>query len=287
MKGILGYKVGMTGVFSKNGKLIPVTVIEAEPNIVTQIKTEATDGYNAIQLGFRTKREKLSNKPEQGHVKKANTEPKRFFKEIKGVDINNYELGGEIKVDIFEVGEVVDVTGTSKGKGFQGSIKRHNQSRGPMGHGSHYHRGSGSMGTMRAMRVLKGKKLPGHMGNETVTIQNLEVISVDLGNNLILIKGNVPGPNGSFVVIKNSVKNPKTKRNQEELVSYIEEKIVNEEPEEIIQEASEEVEETNDLSEKPVKPVQEEASEDLVEEINQTEETNEKPEEKKEETSQE
>jgi len=275
MKGILGYKVGMTGVFSKSGKLIPVTVIEAEPNVVTQIKTEATDGYNAIQLGFKTKKEKLSNKPELGHVKKANTEPKRFFKEIKGVDINNYELGSEVKVDIFEAGELVDVTGTSKGKGFQGAIKRHNQQRGPMAHGSHYHRGPGSMGTMRAMRVLKGKKLPGHMGHETVTIQNLEVVSIDVENNLILIKGNVPGPNGSLVIIKTAVKNPKTKRNQEELISCVEEPVQNEETtEELVEDVPEEG------SEEIVEDTQEETAEEV------TEEANEELEEKKEEASQ-
>ena len=230
MKGILGRKEGMTQVFTKNGKLIPVTVVSVEPNVVTQIKTMETDGYEAIQLGFSNKREKLSNKPEMGHVKKANATPKRFLKEIRGVDINNYELGQEIKGDVFELGEIVDVTGTSKGKGFQGVIKRHNQSRGPMSHGSQYHRGVGSMGTMKAMRVLKGKKLPGHMGNETVTIQNLEVIDIDIENNVILIKGNVPGPKKSLVIIKSSVKKPDAKnKNLEELVSYNKEENVEEE----------------------------------------------------------
>ena len=184
-KGILGRKVGMTQVFTKSGKLIPVTVISVEPNVVTQIKTMENDGYEAIQLGFDTKREKLATKASIGHTNKANTTPKRFFREIRGVDVNNYTLGQEIKVDIFAEGEMVDVTGTTKGKGFQGVIKRHNQSRGPMGHGSHYHRGPGSMGTMRPMRVFKGKKLPGHMGVETVTIQNLEIVSVDVENNAI------------------------------------------------------------------------------------------------------
>ena len=145
MKGILGKKIGMTQVFAKNGKLIPVTVVVAEPNVVMQIKTKATDGYEAIQLGFVSKKEKHSTKPEMGHAKKANTAPKRFLKEIKGVEVSNYELGQEIKCDVFEPGEIVDVTGTSKGKGFQGVIKRYNQSRGPMGHGSQYHRGVGSM----------------------------------------------------------------------------------------------------------------------------------------------
>ena len=220
MKGILGKKIGMTQVFSKNGKLIPVTVVVAEPNVVMQIKTKETDGYEAIQLGFVSKKEKHSTKPEMGHAKKANTAPKRFLKEIKGVEVSNYELGQEIKCDVFEPGEIVDVTGTSKGKGFQGVIKRYNQSRGPMGHGSQYHRGVGSMGTLRPMRVFKGKKLPGHMGNETVTIQNLEVVAIDLDENVILIKGNIPGPKNSFVVIKSSIKNPDAKVEASELVDY-------------------------------------------------------------------
>lgn len=224
MKGILGRKIGMTQVFAKNGKLIPVTVVEVEPNVVMQIKTMETDGYEAIQLGVISKNEKHSNKPETGHAKKANTAPKRFLKEIKGVEASNYELGQEIKCDIFEAGEIVDVTGTSKGKGFQGVIKRYNQSRGPMGHGSQYHRGVGSMGTLRPMRVFKGKKLPGHMGNETVTIQNLEIVAVDLDENVILIKGNVPGAKNSFVVIKTSVKHPGLKVANEELISYEEPK---------------------------------------------------------------
>ena len=220
MKGILGRKIGMTQVFTKSGKLIPVTVVEVEPNVVTQIKTMENDGYEAIQLGFDTKREKLATKASIGHTNKANTTPKRFFKEIRGVDINEYTLGQTISVDIFEEGEVVDVTGTSKGKGFQGVIKRHNQSRGPMGHGSHYHRGPGSMGTMRPMRVFKGKKLPGHMGRLTVTIQNLEVVAVDVENNVILIKGNVPGAKKSLVTIKTSVKTPGKINEKKELVSY-------------------------------------------------------------------
>ena len=222
MKGILGKKIGMTQVFANDGKLIPVTVVSVEPNVVMQVKTKETDGYEAIQLGFATKKEKHSNKPEIGHAKKANTAPKRFLKEIKGVE-GNYELGQEIKCDIFEAGEIVDVTGTTKGKGFQGVIKRYNQSRGPMGHGSQYHRGVGSMGTLRPMRVFKGKKLPGHMGNETVTIQNLEIVSVDLDENVILIKGNIPGPKNSFVVIKSSVKHPNVKNKANELISYVKE----------------------------------------------------------------
>ena len=220
-KGILGRKLGMTQVFTKSGKLIPVTVIEVEPNVVTQIKTMENDGYEAIQLGFDTKREKLVNKASIGHTNKANTTPKRFFKEIRGVDINAYTLGQEITADIFEAGEMVDVTGVTKGHGFQGVIKRHNQSRGPMGHGSHYHRKPGSMGTMRPMRVFKGKKLPGHMGVLTVTIQNLEVVAVDMENNCILIKGNVPGPKKSLVVIKTAVKNPGKINETEELNTYV------------------------------------------------------------------
>ena len=222
-KGILGRKLGMTQVFTKSGKLIPVTVIEVEPNVVTQIKTIENDGYEAIQLGFDTKREKLATKASIGHTNKANTTPKRFFREIRGVEISNYSLGQEISCDIFEAGEVVDVTGTTKGHGFQGVIKRHGQSRGPMGHGSHYHRRPGSMGTMRPMRVFKGKKLPGHMGVLTVTIQNLEIVSVDKENNVILVKGNVPGPKKSLVVIKTSVKNPGKVNPSEELNSYVEE----------------------------------------------------------------
>ena len=220
MKGILGRKIGMTQVFTKSNKVVPVTVISVEPNVVTQIKTKENDGYEAIQLGFDTKREKLATKASIGHTNKANTTPKRFFKEIRGVDINNYSLGQEIKADIFEAGEVVDVTGTTKGKGFQGVIKRHNQSRGPMGHGSHYHRKPGSMGTMRPMRVFKGKKLPGHMGTLTVTIQNLEIIAVDLENNCILVKGNVPGAKDSLVIIKSAVKANGKVNPSDELVSY-------------------------------------------------------------------
>ena len=207
-KGILGRKLGMTQVFAKNGKLIPVTVVEVEPNVVTQIKTVETDGYEAIQLGFDTKREKLSNKAEKGHLAKANTAPKRFLKEIRGVDVSKYQLGQELDCQVFEEGEMVDVSGISKGKGFQGVIKRYNQSRGPMGHGSQYHRGVGSLGTMRPMRVFKGKKLPGHMGHVSVTMQNLEVVAVMKDENVILIKGNVPGPKKSLVIIKSAVKKP-------------------------------------------------------------------------------
>ena len=220
MKGILGRKIGMTQVFTKSGKLIPVTVVSVELNVVTQIKTIENDGYEAIQLGFDTKKEKLATKASAGHSAKANTTPKRFYREIKGVDLNSYSLGQEVKVDLFTPGEIVDVTGTTKGKGFQGVIKRHNQSRGPMGHGSHYHRRPGSMGTMRPMRVFKGKKLPGHMGTLTVTIQNLEVVDVDLENNVILIKGNIPGPKKGLVIIKSAVKANGKINETEELIRY-------------------------------------------------------------------
>ena len=222
MKGILGRKIGMTSVFDNNGKLIPVTVVEVEPNVVSQIKTKENDGYDAIQLAFSTKREKLANKPEMGHLKKANAAPKRFLREIRGVNVSEYQLGTEIKADLFAAGEIVDVTGISKGKGFQGVIKRYNQTRGPMGHGSQYHRGVGSNGTMLPMRVLPGKKLPGHMGNVQVTVQNLEIIKVDLENNVILIKGNVPGPKKSLVIIKNAVKKPNAKNKEAELLTYVE-----------------------------------------------------------------
>ena len=244
MKGILGRKVGMTQVFTTNGLLIPVTVVEVEPNVITQIKTVEKDGYNSIQLGAFTKREKVSNKPEMGHVKKANTTPKRFLKEIKGLDIANYEVGQVIGVDVFEAGELVDVTGTSKGKGFQGTIKRHNFSRGPMSHGSHYHRAVGSRGPMRPMRVLKGKKLPGHMGNETVTIQNLEIIAVDVENSCLLISGNVPGPKKGYVLVRTAIKNG-GKVEAKELVSYIVEEVV--ENNEVVTEELTETVENNEV----------------------------------------
>ncbi len=228
MKGILGIKKGMTQVFTKSGKLIPVTVIEVEPNVVTQIKTTEKDGYDAIQLGCQTVRPKVSNKAKMGHTNKANTEPKRFLREIRGVDVSNYTLGQVIDASLFTKGEIVDVSGVSKGKGFQGVIKRYNQSRGPMGHGSQYHRGVGSLGTMLPMHVIKGKKMPGHMGNENCTIQNLEIVDVDLENNVILVKGNVPGPKQSLVMIRTSVKKGEKLNHSEELISYVE---VVEEPE--------------------------------------------------------
>lgn len=205
-KGILGRKVGMTQVFAENGDLIPVTVIEATPNVVLQKKSVDTDGYNAVQLGFEDKREKLSNKPEKGHVAKANTAPKRFVKELREASLEQIEVGQEVKVDIFTAGEIVDVTGISKGKGFQGSIKRHGQSRGPMSHGSRYHRRPGSMGPVAPNRVFKNKLLPGRMGGERITVQNLEIVRVDAERNLLLIKGNVPGPKKALITVKSAVK---------------------------------------------------------------------------------
>ncbi|MBM7606496.1 50S ribosomal protein L3 [Metabacillus litoralis] len=205
-KGILGRKIGMTQVFAENGDLIPVTVIEATPNVVLQKKSVDTDGYTAVQLGFEDKREKLSNKPEKGHVAKANTAPKRFVKELREASLEQYEVGQEVKVDIFTAGETVDVTGVSKGKGFQGSIKRHNQSRGPMSHGSRYHRRPGSMGPVAPNRVFKNKLLPGRMGGERITVQNLEIVKVDAERNLLLIKGNVPGPRKALITVKSAVK---------------------------------------------------------------------------------
>ena len=245
MKGILGKKIGMTQVFTTDGLLVPVTVIEVEPNVVTQIKTEEKDGYNAIQLGNTTIREKVSNKAQIGHTKKAGTAPKRFLKEIRGVNTDDYTLGQVIDASVFEAGEIVDVTGVSKGKGFQGVIKRFNQTRGPMGHGSQYHRGVGSMGTLLPMHVLKGKKLPGHMGNEKTTIQNLTVVKVDLENNLILIKGNVPGPKKSLVMIRNGVKANGKKNAAPELITYT------------VEEIKEEVTETTDVETKEASTSQE------------------------------
>lgn len=207
MKGILGRKIGMTQVFAADGSVVPVTVIEATPNVVLQKKDEASDGYNAIQLGFADKREKLANKPELGHVKKANTAPKRFIREIRGVDLADVEVGQEIKVDIFEAGEFVDVTGVSKGKGTAGAIKRWGQARGPMGHGSKYHRGNGSLAAMRdSNKVPKGTKMHGRMGAETITIQNLEIVRVDSERNLLLVKGSVPGPKNTFLKVRKSLK---------------------------------------------------------------------------------
>lgn len=253
MKGILGRKIGMTQVFAKNGKLVPVTVIEVEENVVTQIKTLEKDGYNAIQLGAVNVKEKSSNKPKIGHTNKANTTPKRFLKELRGVEVSNYTLGQIIKADVFEEGEYVDVCGISKGKGTQGVIKRWNQTRGPMGHGSQYHRGVGSLGTLLPKRVLKGKKMPGHMGSELTTVQNLQIIAVDIENNAILVKGNVPGPKKSLVLIKTAIKKGHLKEEKLELVSYETEddkeivEVVEEQKEDTTEEQTE-VEETKEES---------------------------------------
>ena len=258
MKGILGRKVGMTSVFTKDGALIPVTVIEVEPNIVMQVKTNEKNGYSAIQLGVFEKKEKRASKAEIGNAKKANTTPKRFLKEIRDYE-GTYNVGDAISADLFEKGEIVDVTGTSKGKGFEGTIRRNNQSRGPMTHGSHYHRGPGSLGTMLPKRVLKGKVLPGHMGCDTITIQNLEVIDVNVAENYILVSGNVPGAKNSLVLVKSAVKNSR-KKNVKELVEYTEETVVDEVKEETaapVEETSTEV-----VEETPV----EETAEEVVEE---------------------
>lgn len=211
-KGILGRKLGMTQIFDENGVLVPVTVIDVADNVVLQQKTIETDGYVATQIGFETKRDKLSNKPDQGHVKKANTAPKRFIREIRFKEELKNELvdiavGDLVKNELFQVGEEIDVTGTSKGKGFAGSIKRHNQTRGPMTHGSRYHRSPGSMGPIKGK--LKGKNLPGQMGAEQVTIQNLKIAGVDVENQLLLISGSVPGPQKGLVIVKSAVKSGK------------------------------------------------------------------------------
>ena len=208
-KAILGKKIGMTQIFDENGKVIPVTVVEAGPCTVVQVKTKDSDGYEAVQLGFGEIKEKKLIKPTKGHFAKANVTPKKHLSEFRLEEIS-YNVGDEIKADIFTAGETVDVTGTTKGKGFQGVIKRHGQSRGPMGHGSMYHRRPGSMGsTSTPGRVFKGKNLPGHMGVETVTIENLEIVRVDLDKNVLLIKGSVPGNKGAILKIRNSVKSAK------------------------------------------------------------------------------
>ncbi|GAA0470135.1 50S ribosomal protein L3 [Alkalibacillus silvisoli] len=205
-QGILGRKVGMTQLFSENGELIPVTVVQAEGNTVLQKKTVENDGYEAVQIGFANQKPNNTNKAEKGHAEKAEAEPKRFVREVRDANLDEYEVGQELSVDMFEPGQMVDVTGTSKGKGFQGAIKRHNQSRGPETHGSNFHRAPGAMGVIDPMRVFKGMKGPGQMGGETVTIQNLEVVKVDAENNLILIKGNVPGAKKSYVKVSSAVK---------------------------------------------------------------------------------
>ena len=206
-KAVLGEKLGMTQIFNDKSHVIPVTVIKIGPCTVTQIKTVETDGYNAIQLGIGDVKEKKLTKPKKGHFEKFKISPKKHLREFRVEDIQNYKVGDELKADVFAVGEKVDIQGKTKGKGFQGVIKRHGQHRGPMGHGSMYHRRPGSMGaTSTPGRVFKGKKLPGHMGGEMVTIQNLEVVKVDLDKNVILVKGSVPGVKGAILKIKNTVR---------------------------------------------------------------------------------
>ena len=209
MKAIIGKKVGMTQIFDEKGYVIPVTVIEAGPCLVAQVKSEETDGYNAVQLGFGEVKDKHINKPEKGHFEKSKLSAKKHLREFRADSID-VKVGDEVKADVFEAGDKIDVQGTSKGKGFQGVIKRHGQHRGPMGHGSMYHRRPGSMGsTSTPGRVFKGKKLPGHMGVKTVTIQNLDVVRVDMDKNVILVKGSVPGPKGAILKIKSAVKSAK------------------------------------------------------------------------------
>ena len=205
-KGILGKKVGMTQVFTESGELVPVTVVEVQPNVVLQVKTVENDGYEAIQLGVDDKREVLTNKPAQGHAAKAKTTPKRFIREIRNVELGDYTVGDEVKADIFAAGDAVDVTGITKGHGYQGNIHKDGQSRGPMAHGSRYHRRPGSMGPVAPNRVFKNKHLAGRMGGNRVTIQNLEVVQVIPEKNVILIKGNVPGAKKSLITIKSAVK---------------------------------------------------------------------------------
>ena len=206
-KAILATKVGMTQIYNEDGVLTPVTVLQAGPCVVTQVKTVENDGYSAVQVGFGEKREKLVNKPLKGQFDKAGVSYKRFLREFKFDNAEEYQLGQEIKADIFAAGDKIDATATSKGKGFQGAIKRHGQSRGPMAHGSKFHRHAGSNGACSdPSRVFKGKGMPGQMGNKKVTIQNLEIVRVDAENNLLLVKGCVPGPKKSLITIKESVK---------------------------------------------------------------------------------
>ena len=277
MKGILGRKIGMTEKFTKDGKVIPVTVIEVEPNVVTQIKTVETDGYNAIQLATVDKKEKHATKAEVGHAKKAGVAPKRFLKEIRVDSVEGYTLGSTLAADTFTVGEKVDVTGTSKGKGYAGVIKRHGLSRGPETHGSHYHRRPGSLGTMLPMHVLKGQKLAGHMGHETVTIQNLEIIEVSTKDNYILVSGSVPGPKNSLVLIRDAVKGGAVEPKEiiiyevEEEVAPVEEatteEVVETAAEEVVEETTtEEATEEVAAEEAPAEEVAEETADEKVEE---------------------
>lgn len=206
-KAILGKKIGMTQLFDSAGNVVPVTVIQAGPCPVVQKKTEATDGYNAVQVGFEAQKEQRLSRPEHGHFKRAGLKPTRYLVELRLDSIDDFQVGQELRVEMFQAGERVDVTGISKGKGTAGSIKRHNQRRGPMSHGSHYHRGPGALGAVDPAKVLKGRPLPGRMGDERVTAQNLEIIEIDQQRNLLLVKGSIPGIRGSLLRIKNSVKN--------------------------------------------------------------------------------
>lgn len=208
-KGLLGKKLGMTQVFTEAGELVPVTVIEAGPSVVVQVKTVDSDGYNAVQLGYGTVKDKHVTKPQRGHFAKAGVKPVKFIRELRLLEAPTYKPGDEIKADIFSAGELVDVSGTAKGKGFAGGIKRHNFHRGPMAHGSKSHREPGTMGPRMSGgggKVFKGKKLPGRMGGHKVTVQRLTVVRVDPERNLLLVKGAIPGPKGGYVVVRSTVK---------------------------------------------------------------------------------
>ncbi|PKM80571.1 MAG: 50S ribosomal protein L3 [Firmicutes bacterium HGW-Firmicutes-14] len=206
MKGILGTKMGMTQLYNEEGKIVPVTVVQAGPCYIIQKKTVESDGYNAVQIGYREIKEAKVNKPEKGHLAKADVKPVKYLKEIRIDNVDEYQVGQELKVDVFEQGEHVDVVGTSKGKGFAGTIKKYNFQRGPMGHGSKSHRRVGSAGAKGPARVFKGTKRPGRMGGQRVTVQNLEVVKVDTDRNLLIVRGAVPGPKGSLLMVKSSVK---------------------------------------------------------------------------------
>ena len=222
MKAIIGRKVGMTQVFTTEGLGIPVTVVEVQPNVVLQKKTVEKDGYDALQVGIEDMRETLANKAEKGIFAKANTTPKQFVREIKGDELASYNVGDAVTVDVFQAGDLVDVTGTTKGKGFSGTVKRYGHAIGPKGHGSGYHRGAGSMATIGLTnnRIHPGKKMPGHHGNSTNTVLNLEVVAVDAEKNAILIKGAIPGPNKGVVTIRSAVKVSKSKPEVKTLVNY-------------------------------------------------------------------
>ena len=206
MKGILGRKVGMTQVFNEDGTVVPVTVIEAGPCVVLQKKQLDTDGYEAIQVGFGDKKPSRATKPEQGHAEKAQTVAKRYVREFRNVELAAYEVGQQLRADVFLEGELVDVIGVSKGKGYAGPIKRHHQHTGPMAHGSKYHRGVGSLGSIDGNRVFRGQTMAGRLGGQRATVQNLKVIRVDADRNLLLVKGAVPGPKNSFVTVRSAVK---------------------------------------------------------------------------------